>query len=77
MVSKLKYYLCRRLLGGLLSAHLLMEDDRHLFGGDLRPKWYNGELLRLATDLASRLLPAFQESNTGIPYPRVRPAFVL
>ena len=31
---------------------------------------YDGQLLRLATDLASRLLPAFATS-TGIPYPRV------
>ena len=31
---------------------------------------YNGQLLRLALDLASRLLPAFHTS-TGIPYPRV------
>ena len=31
---------------------------------------YDGQLLRLALDLASRLLPAFQTS-TGLPYPRV------
>ncbi|KAG7006841.1 ER degradation-enhancing alpha-mannosidase-like protein 1 [Physcia stellaris] len=31
---------------------------------------YNGQLLRLALDLATRLLPAFQTA-TGIPYPRV------
>ncbi|KAI9773052.1 MAG: alpha mannosidase-like protein [Geoglossum simile] len=31
---------------------------------------YNGQLLRLAHDLASRLLPAFW-TPTGIPYPRV------
>lgn len=31
---------------------------------------YDGQLLRLATDLAGRLLPAFATS-TGIPYPRV------
>ena len=31
---------------------------------------YDGQLLRLALDLASRLIPAFW-SNTGIPYPRV------
>ncbi|KAL6714187.1 hypothetical protein ACLMJK_008682 [Lecanora helva] len=31
---------------------------------------YNGQLLRLATDLAKRLLPAFH-STTGLPYPRV------
>ncbi|CAG7837921.1 unnamed protein product [Allacma fusca] len=60
-----------RLLGGLLSAHMFMTDSPNLFGGDLKPSWYNGELLQLASDLASRLLPAFQESITGIPYPRV------
>lgn len=32
--------------------------------------FYNGQLLRLALDLANRLLPAFSTS-TGIPYPRV------
>lgn len=31
---------------------------------------YNGQLLRLAVDLANRLLPAFSTS-TGLPYPRV------
>ena len=31
---------------------------------------YNGQLLRLAHDLAKRLLPAFH-TNTGLPYPRV------
>ncbi|KAI8341035.1 glycoside hydrolase [Chlamydoabsidia padenii] len=32
---------------------------------------YDGGLLRLATDLAQRLLPAFKKSKSGIPYPRV------
>ncbi|KAF7592816.1 ER degradation enhancer, mannosidase alpha-like [Aspergillus hancockii] len=31
---------------------------------------YNGQLLRLAVDLANRLLPAFY-TETGLPYPRV------
>lgn len=31
---------------------------------------YNGQLLRLALDLGTRLLPAFY-TETGIPYPRV------
>ena len=31
---------------------------------------YDGQLLRLALDLAQRLLPAFY-TDTGIPYPRV------
>lgn len=43
--------------------------------GDQGIRWsrkfvYDGQLLRLAHDLASRLLPAFSTS-TGIPYPRV------
>ena len=43
--------------------------------GDTPVKWsedftYDGQLLRLAHDLAERLLPAFSTS-TGIPYPRV------
>lgn len=46
-----------------------------MFGEDLRPSWYNGQLLQLAHDLASRLLPAFQKSITGIPYPRVSNVF--
>ncbi len=50
---------------------MLMEDDRNLFGENLRPTWYAGELLQLANDLASRLLPAFQKSITGISFPRV------
>ena len=33
-------------------------------------KGYNGELLKMATELGNRLLPAFN-SPTGIPYSRV------
>lgn len=50
-----------RVLGGLLSAHLLAADAPELFPD------YDGRLLELAVDLASRLLPAFQ-TNTRIPY---------
>jgi ER degradation enhancer, mannosidase alpha-like 1 len=49
-----------RLLGGLLSGHLLAEDPR--FGG---LPGYQGELLDLAYELGLRLLPAFLESPTG------------
>ena len=35
-------------------------------------KDYDNELLHLAHDLAVRLLPAFENTGTGIPYPRVR-----
>lgn len=58
-----------RLLGGLISAHLLMEDNS-LFP-DLTPDWYLDDLLSLAHDLADRLLPAFDSTSTGIPLPRV------
>lgn len=59
-----------RLLGALLSAHLLIVDEEQPFG-DLRPPGYREELLTLAKDLATRLLPAFKDTRTGIPYPRV------
>lgn len=59
-----------RLLGALLSAHLLIMDEEQPFG-DLRPPGYSGELLKLSRDLAMRLLPAFKDTRTGIPYPRV------
>lgn len=59
-----------RIIGGLLSAHLLIVDQRKPFG-DLRPDGYDDELLYLAHDLAVRLLPAFEESTTGLPFPRV------
>ncbi|XP_050411655.1 ER degradation-enhancing alpha-mannosidase-like protein 1 [Patella vulgata] len=59
-----------RILGSLLSAHLIIEDKTEPFG-EMRPKHYNNELLHLAHDLAARLLPAFDGTATGIPYPRV------
>lgn len=34
-------------------------------------KDYDNELLHMAHDLAVRLLPAFENTKTGIPYPRV------
>ncbi|XP_078483513.1 ER degradation-enhancing alpha-mannosidase-like protein 1 [Ciona intestinalis] len=59
-----------RVLGSLLSAHLIISDPLQPFG-DMRPHDYNGELLSLAHDLAVRLLPAFENTKSGIPYPRV------
>ena len=56
-----------RALGGLLSGHLFASEAKHGF----QIPWYNGELLKLAYDLGTRLLPAF-ETPTGIPYARVR-----
>jgi len=59
-----------RVVGGLLSAHILAEhiQSREEDGGRL--SWYRGELLNMALDCATRLLPAFN-SSTGLPYPRV------
>lgn len=72
-------------VGGLLSAHLFAVGDLPISGYDpgrtnddveQRPiAWpngfkYDGQLLRLAFDLAQRLLPAFY-TQTGMPYPRV------
>ena len=55
-----------RVLGGLLSGHLLASDNTLGF----RIPWYNGELLLMAKDLADRLMPAF-DTKFGLPFPRV------
>ncbi|XP_037727048.1 ER degradation-enhancing alpha-mannosidase-like protein 2 [Drosophila subpulchrella] len=53
-----------RIVGGLLSAHLLSKRA----GLELEQGWpCKGPLLRLAEDVARRLLPAF-DTNTGMPY---------
>ncbi|XP_076762131.1 ER degradation-enhancing alpha-mannosidase-like protein 2 [Xylocopa sonorina] len=53
-----------RVVGGLLSAHLLSRKA----GMDLEPGWpCNGPLLRLAEDMAKRLIAAF-DTPTGMPY---------
>ena len=59
-----------RILGGLLSAHLLLESEelQDEFQG-LFPE-YKGELLEIAYDLGLRLLPAYA-TPTGIPVHRV------
>jgi hypothetical protein len=72
-------------VGGLLSAHLFAVGELpitgynpHKSGVDIERHpiaWpngfrYDGQLLRLALDLAQRLLPAFY-TPTGMPYPRV------
>ncbi|KAJ2680458.1 hypothetical protein GGI25_000750 [Coemansia spiralis] len=62
-----------RMLGGLLSAHIIATDEQDTFGVrlDTMPNGtYNGELLYLARDLGYRLLPAFEASPSGAPYPR-------
>ncbi|KAH8384969.1 hypothetical protein KR093_003492, partial [Drosophila rubida] len=53
-----------RILGGLLSAHLLSRRT----GVQVETGWpCTGPLLRMAEDVARRLLPAF-DTNTGMPY---------
>lgn len=52
-----------RLLGGLLSAHVLATHDS--IGPQLMRSGYNGGLLDLAHSLGLRLLPAFLLSPTG------------
>ncbi|CAH8438565.1 unnamed protein product [Dicrocoelium dendriticum] len=47
-----------RVLGGLLSAHLMITDPAKPFG-DIYPIGYSGELLALAHDLANRMLNVF------------------
>ena len=63
-------HLIFRVLGSLLSAHLIIKDPLQPFG-DMVPTNYDDELLLLAHDMANRLLAAFEQSVTQIPYPRV------
>uniref|UniRef100_A0A1I8F7C5 alpha-1,2-Mannosidase n=1 Tax=Macrostomum lignano TaxID=282301 RepID=A0A1I8F7C5_9PLAT len=61
---------CSRPTSGLLAACLA---SRGLAGAEAsfgRMSWYSDQLLSMAVDLATRLLPAFNTS-TGISYPRV------
>ena len=54
-----------RVLGGLLSAHLMAIDESlGIYGNTFD---YDNELLLLSIDLGERLLPAFKTA-TGIPY---------
>lgn len=68
-----------RMLGGLLSAHVLAKSIQNPHDESIRYlnetersrlSWYNSELLDLAEDLGRRLLPAF-DTKTGIPHSRV------
>lgn len=77
LLSHLVYEICHsslsiftRILGSLLSAHIIITDTKQPFG-DMTIKDYDDELLHMARDLAVRLLPAFENTKTGIPYPRV------
>ncbi|CAM0944248.1 unnamed protein product [Alopecurus aequalis] len=52
-----------RLLGGLISAHILAKD----YNSQLKDGVYQDQLLHLAENLGNRFLPAF-ETPTGLPY---------
>ncbi|CAN1156915.1 Alpha-mannosidase I MNS4 [Linum perenne] len=52
-----------RVLGGLLSAHLIASD----YATGMRIPSYDNQLLNLAEDLGRRMLPAF-DTPTGIPF---------
>ncbi|XP_046389627.1 ER degradation-enhancing alpha-mannosidase-like protein 3 [Ischnura elegans] len=56
-----------RILGGLLSGHILAEYLQQRAG---IMSWYRSELLDLARDVGYRLLPAFN-TTTGIPHARI------
>ncbi|KAF9122761.1 alpha mannosidase-like protein [Mortierella sp. 14UC] len=56
-----------RVLGALLSGHLYASDPA--FKSVV--KGYKGELLVMAEDLGKRLMKAFENTPTGIPYARV------
>lgn len=56
-----------RVLGGLLGSHVIAT---YLKRKKLAMEWYADELLNMAKDIGTRLLPAFN-TTTGIPYPRV------
>ncbi|KAK2722138.1 ER degradation-enhancing alpha-mannosidase-like protein 1 isoform X2 [Artemia franciscana] len=58
-----------RILGSLLSAHLLLTVETGL--GNLTLNGYESELLSMAQDLGTRLLQAFDVSPLGLPHPRV------
>ncbi|KAI6151993.1 glycoside hydrolase family 47 protein [Pisolithus tinctorius] len=55
-----------RVMGGLLSGHLFASTP----GQPFYLSWYRGQLLDLAYDLGTRLLPAFA-TPTGLPYARL------
>jgi hypothetical protein len=52
-----------RLLGGLISAHIIAKD----YNSQLTDGVYQDQLLHLAENLGSRFLPAFK-TPTGLPY---------
>ena len=74
-----------RVMGALLSSYLLTQSPHHHSTTSLlhpSPPLYPvfspddptpDRLLELAHNLAIRLLPAFEDTATGIPHPRVGP----
>ncbi|CAJ0931536.1 unnamed protein product, partial [Mesorhabditis belari] len=59
-----------RVIGSLLSAHLIASTKSGSFSRFSVPD-YEGEMLTMAHDLMTRLMPAFEGTKTGLPYPRV------
>ena len=57
-----------RLLGSLISSHLILTEWVDVFKIEILT--YDNELLDLARDLGTRLLPAF-DNSLNLPYPRV------
>lgn len=55
-----------RVLGGLLAGHQFANQS----GQPFHLPWYQGQLLSMAHDLGTRLLPAFK-TPTSLPYARV------
>ena len=68
-----------RVMGSLLSAYLLTQSPSHsLLLNTFSPDddTISERLLELAHDLAIRLLPAFDNTTTGIPHPRVTQSLI-
>ena len=63
-----------RVLGGLLSSHVLA---KHVYAHEMVSNGfkYKDQLLELARDLGDRLLYAFNNTRTGLPFARVNLAY--
>ncbi|KAI6195072.1 Alpha-1,2-Mannosidase [Aphelenchoides besseyi] len=57
-----------RMVGGLISGHLLSRLVKEKLPDRLQ--WYDDQLLKMAADIADRLLPAFN-TTSGLPYSRI------
>lgn len=58
------YFIIYRIIGSLLSAHLILTNDNP-YHGNFSLINYDGGLLKMAHDVAKRLLPAFENTKTG------------